>query len=180
MSGKKYDQGKLRHSLMPPGVINQILEVLEYGAKKYSEDNWKKVPNARNRYYDAAMRHLDAWVQGEVIDEESGLSHLAHCMCCLAFLMWLDESKEFTRVALLHAQDMFDTEKKKWNEVTLDLNGVSLTHCDICHSKLKFKPVVIGWHVGCECPCGKFHLGNTKTQAIQSFIMCGHEEEDGN
>jgi hypothetical protein len=88
--GTKLDQTKPRWSLLPSGTIDQVIAVLEFGAKKYAVNGWTDVPNAKTRYYDAAMRHLDAWYRGEKNDEESGLPHLAHAACCLLFLMWFD------------------------------------------------------------------------------------------
>lgn len=88
--GTKLDNDKLRWSLLPSGTIAQIIQVLEYGAKKYSVGNWVNVPDGKTRYYDAAMRHLDAWRGGEINDSESGLPHLAHAACCLLFLLWFD------------------------------------------------------------------------------------------
>lgn len=89
--GRKFDQGKLRFSLMPEGTLNKILEILEFGAQKYEENNWQKVSNPKKRYFDAAMRHLMAWGEGEKNDAESGKSHLAHAATCLVFLMWFDK-----------------------------------------------------------------------------------------
>lgn len=86
--GVKYDASKPRWSLLPTGTMEEVIKVLEYGANKYSPDNWKKVPQMEVRYYDAAMRHIDAYWQGEYLDEESGQPHLAHAVCCLLFLMW--------------------------------------------------------------------------------------------
>ncbi len=90
--GRKDDSFKPRHSLIPQGTISSVIEVLEHGAQKYDVDNWKQVPDARIRYYDAAMRHIDSWYKGEQKDEESDLPHLAHAICCLLFLMWLDNN----------------------------------------------------------------------------------------
>lgn len=87
--GRKFDSGKLRYSLLPAGTVNQVVQVLEYGANKYAVDNWKHVPDAKTRYYDAAMRHIDAHWSGEVNDSETQLPHLAHAICCLMFLMAL-------------------------------------------------------------------------------------------
>lgn len=87
--GRKFDSGKLRYSLLPAGTVNQVVKVLEYGANKYAVDNWKHVPDAKTRYYDAAMRHIDAHWSGEVNDSETQLPHLAHAICCLMFLMAL-------------------------------------------------------------------------------------------
>lgn len=91
--GTKLDAGKQRWSLFPPSVLAAVLRVLEFGAAKYSVDNWKKVPDHKSRYYDAAMRHIQAWWAKERDDPESGESHLAHAVCCLMFLMWFDLDK---------------------------------------------------------------------------------------
>lgn len=89
--GQKHDAHKPRHSLLPVGSVASIIDVLEFGARKYGADNWQSVPDARTRYYDAAMRHLGAWWGGERLDAESGLPHLAHAACCILFLMWGDK-----------------------------------------------------------------------------------------
>lgn len=95
MEGRKFDTGKPRWSLLPEGAVAEVIQVLEYGAKKYAEDNWRFVDDGQRRYYDAAMRHIDAWWRGESKDPETGLSHLSHATCCLMFLYCLDvEVKE--------------------------------------------------------------------------------------
>lgn len=88
--GLKHDSGKPRYSLLPLGTINKVIQVLEYGAKKYSENNWMKVPDSKHRYFDATMRHIDAWWKGETYDSESGLPHLAHAAACILFLLFLE------------------------------------------------------------------------------------------
>lgn len=88
--GTKLDKGKPRWSLVPTGVMRDIVAVLEFGARKYSVNNWMKVDNPGTRYYDAAMRHIDARADGEKLDKDSGLPHLAHAVCCLMFLMWFE------------------------------------------------------------------------------------------
>lgn len=90
-TGRKDDDGKLRYSLLPVGPLRRVVEVLEFGAKKYGIDNWQLVPDAARRYTDALMRHVEAWRGGEHTDEESGLPHLAHAICCALFLIWFDE-----------------------------------------------------------------------------------------
>ena len=92
--GRKADAGKPRPSLLPWRAIKQIVAVLEFGAAKYGADNWQRVPEARQRYFDATMRHLLAWWDGERLDAESGLPHLAHAGCCILFLLWADKSDE--------------------------------------------------------------------------------------
>lgn len=94
--GRKNDSGKLRFSLVPQQALWAIVKVLEHGAAKYEEHNWRKVSNWRERYFNASMRHLAAWFRGEWSDPESGLPHLAHAGCCILFLlaMELDERGE--------------------------------------------------------------------------------------
>lgn len=88
--GEKFDNGKLRFSLLPEGVLNKVITVLEIGAKKYQENNWQHVEGAKTRYFDALHRHVDAWWSGERNDPETGQHHLAHAVCCAMFLMWFD------------------------------------------------------------------------------------------
>jgi hypothetical protein len=88
--GRKYDSGKRRWDLLPYKSIGCVVDVLTYGAKKYDPNNWQKVPDAKNRYFAAAMRHITAWWEGEKFDPESGIHHLGHAMCNLIFLMWFD------------------------------------------------------------------------------------------
>lgn len=84
--GRKNDSGKTRWDLVPPLMLEQLAEVLTFGAKKYGANNWRNLEDARGRYIAAAFRHMAAWRKGEERDQESGLHHLAHAMCCMAFL----------------------------------------------------------------------------------------------
>lgn len=90
MEGKKNDVGKRRYSLLPREAHNAVVDVLEFGAKKYAPGNWRNVPELHDRYYDAALRHIDAYRGGETIDPESELPHLAHALCCLYFILGHD------------------------------------------------------------------------------------------
>lgn len=89
-AGQKHDQSKPRYSLIPADALAAIVGVLEYGATKYAPNNWKHVENARERYYNASMRHIQAWWSGEQNDPETRLPHLAHAACSLMFLMALE------------------------------------------------------------------------------------------
>ena len=74
--------------------FNISLHINQFILKEISGiDNWQRVPSARTRYYDAAMRHIDDWWNGSEVDEESNLPHLAHAICCLLFLLWFDEQE---------------------------------------------------------------------------------------
>ena len=112
----KADAGKPRLSLVPTEIINQIARVREYGINKYPNggpNNWKKVE--LDRYRDAAYRHLLAYIANpKGIDEESGLPHLAHLACNVAFLCELEAlQKESPETAET-------SEEKPKNEISLD------------------------------------------------------------
>lgn len=87
----KFDTEKLRYDLVPTSAIEGLARVITYGARKYKPDNWRK--GDIERYEAAAFRHLMAWRQGEECDEESGLTHLTHLLCNIAFMIELDNNK---------------------------------------------------------------------------------------
>lgn len=90
----KHDKGKLRLTLVPREIIRDIARVRMYGVEKYTDpDNWRKVE--AERYRDALMRHmLDYLDDPDGVDAESGLPHLAHIACNVAFLCELKKEKE--------------------------------------------------------------------------------------
>ena len=87
--GMKFDTGKLQYSLIPPETLSALAEVLTFGARKYTIDGWKYVPDAKRRYMNALFRHLEAFRAGETHDPESGLHHLSHVLTNVAFLHYL-------------------------------------------------------------------------------------------
>ena len=96
-TGDEYDQsiktdaGKLRFTLVPRQIIYGIAQVREYGVDKYgNNDSWKRVEV--ERYRDAAFRHWFAYLDDPAgVDAESGLPHLWHLACNIAFLCELEK-----------------------------------------------------------------------------------------
>nr|BDD46998.1 hypothetical protein 6 [Piscirickettsiaceae bacterium] len=88
--GQKHDQGKTLFNLIPPLAHEAYAEVLTFGAQKYTPDNWRKVPDAKIRYMNAAFRHLHAHRKGEFLDPESNQPHLAHAIASLSFVLELE------------------------------------------------------------------------------------------
>lgn len=91
--GVKSDQGKTQWSYLPIPAIKAVVDVMAYGDTKYPApdgSNWKRVPDAKKRYYNAAMRHLTSWWDGEQNDPETGYNHLAHACSNLLFLLWFE------------------------------------------------------------------------------------------
>lgn len=69
---------KLRWDLLPLDVIEKVVEIYTFGAKKYKENSWQNLPDGYRRYKAALFRHITAYEKGEVYDSESGCMHLAH------------------------------------------------------------------------------------------------------
>ncbi len=88
--GVKHDDGKHRWHLMAWDFLQEMVEVMQNGAEKYSPFNWKlfEYQEAKDKYFSAAQRHLVAYQLGELRDTESNKTHLAHAACCLMFLWW--------------------------------------------------------------------------------------------
>lgn len=90
MSGAKFDKGKPKLTLVPQQIIYDIAQVREYGVKKYgSNENWKSVEI--ERYRDATYRHFLSYLKDpKGVDSESGIEHLKHLACNIAFLCELE------------------------------------------------------------------------------------------
>jgi hypothetical protein len=84
-----------RFDLIPAGPLRKVAELYGVGARKYSENNWR-------RGYDwslsfaAMMRHAWKFWGGEDIDPETGLPHMAAVVFhALALLEFPDTHPEF-------------------------------------------------------------------------------------
>jgi hypothetical protein len=90
--GLKKDKGKLRYDLLPVKPVESVVRVLTQGAEKYSDWNWLSVPNAKERYYAATLRHILRWRQGFLKDKQTKQSHLSHAICSLLFLLHFEQT----------------------------------------------------------------------------------------
>lgn len=84
--GMKFDNDKIRMDLLCPFAMEELGKVLKYGANKYAPNNWTKGIQT-SRLIGAALRHIFAYAKGENTDPETGLSHIAHAMCCCMFIV---------------------------------------------------------------------------------------------
>lgn len=81
----KMDGGKLMMELIPTSATRSLAKVLTYGAKKYKPNGWREVE--MDRYVGALMRHFEAFRDDPLsVDEESGMLHIEHALCNVAFL----------------------------------------------------------------------------------------------
>lgn len=120
--GRKYDKGKVqwhkapwdlfekivksvmehpeyRWDLIPFEPLENLVEILTYGAEKYEPNNWQKVDPLR--YFDALIRHLiEDFIRGENNDQESKKGHAKHMHCNAMFLDWIKTQIEKKKVIL--------------------------------------------------------------------------------
>ena len=91
--GLKHDGGKPRLDLVPPEIIEAVGAVMTHGIEKYGEGSYRKVDP--KRYRAALMRHICKYLKNPYgKDSDSGLPHLWHIACNVAFLLELDKESE--------------------------------------------------------------------------------------
>ena len=78
--------GKAPMSTVSAPVIAEIGVAMLEGACKYGRHNYRAVGVRASVYYDAALRHLFSWWEGEDIDPDSGLSHVTKAITSLVVL----------------------------------------------------------------------------------------------
>jgi hypothetical protein len=81
---------------IPCGPLFQIGGALLSGACKYGAHNWRVVGVRSDVYYDAMLRHVMQWWEGEEIDKESGMPHLAHAAACCVILLDAEAQNKLT------------------------------------------------------------------------------------
>lgn len=74
-------------NLIPPSATIIESVVMALGAKKYGPFNWRETKVKASVYIAAAQRHMLQWLDGQTIDPESGVSHLAHVRACMGIML---------------------------------------------------------------------------------------------
>jgi len=73
-------------SVVPMNVVAEVgLGMLE-GTAKYGRHNYRAVGVRASIYFDATMRHMIGWWEGEDVDDDSQLSHITKAICSLVVL----------------------------------------------------------------------------------------------
>lgn len=73
-------------STLPTGPAYEVALAMLEGARKYGRHNYRIKGVRGSVYYDAALRHLCEWWEGEDVDPDSGLNHIAKAIACLFVL----------------------------------------------------------------------------------------------
>jgi hypothetical protein len=89
MSDPKGEAGKLKPQLqlLPPAFNRETAKALACGASKYGEWNWRRNKVELMTYLGAIRRHIDAVMNGEDVDLESGAHHLGHVAAGCAIVL---------------------------------------------------------------------------------------------
>ena len=100
-AAKRFNTGKPRvsYALQFPNAIKTLGNVMEYGASKYGDLNWKKGQCPDSQYLDSGMRHLLSFVDGESHDPESLCGHLGHVIWNFMALLELNHPEQVEREA---------------------------------------------------------------------------------
>lgn len=93
-TGAKKARNPQRGSLAPPNALLELFAHYDKGSVKYGDHNWRGgMPWSWN--YDALMRHLLAFWNGEDIDAETGSKHItAVAWHAIALSTYMDEHPE--------------------------------------------------------------------------------------
>ena len=67
-------------------VLMEVGVAMLEGARKYGRHNYRDVGVKASVYYDATLRHLVEWWEGQDIDELSGMSHITKAIASLTVL----------------------------------------------------------------------------------------------
>ncbi len=84
-TGLRFNEGKLRLELLDPIALEGMTKVLEYGSRKYSDNNWKKGMSWQS-VLGCLLRHTFKFMAGEDLDPETKLPHVDHILCNAMFL----------------------------------------------------------------------------------------------
>jgi hypothetical protein len=71
---------------IPCGPLMEVGLAFMEGGRKYGSHNYRKIGVKASTYYDAVMRHMMAWWEGEDIDKDSGVPHIIKTIACLFVL----------------------------------------------------------------------------------------------
>ena len=91
----RYNSWKTRWSLVHFPSLEPLVEVLEFGAMKYAEDNWKK-PMDKKQILNSMQRHIIRLMEDEELDSESNLKHIGHIMANCMMYSWHTNPDNFT------------------------------------------------------------------------------------
>lgn len=89
----KNSKNKTRWNIVPFEIIEQIAEILTYGAERYGDNTWKNVD--KKLWYDAMMRHVAEYSKGKKYnDKDWNHHHLMHAICNAMFIVYIEQNNK--------------------------------------------------------------------------------------
>lgn len=79
--------GKPKLFSVPPVSFLALGAAMQNGADKYGLYNWRDSEVTASVFYDAMLRHLLDWREGQDHAPDSGIHHLAHLMAGAAIII---------------------------------------------------------------------------------------------
>ena len=121
---------KLPLHLFPTTAIASGSLALLDGAMKYGRSNYRVAGVRASIYYDASLRHLMKWFEGEDFDRESGLDHLGHALACIAILIDSKAANKLTddRMVAGGFLERSDEYNSKTNEIKNKYDNPNVKH----------------------------------------------------
>ena len=95
--GAKLDGGKIMPWLCVAGfsrALYAVADVTTKGARKYTPNGWRQVPDGESRYMEAFGRHMLQLGSGEIIDRDTGCRHKAQMIWNLLASLELELQRE--------------------------------------------------------------------------------------
>lgn len=71
---------------VPCGPLYELGLAMMEGGRKYGTHNYRAIGVRASTYYNAVMRHMAAWWEGEHVDPDSGVPHIVKAIACLFVL----------------------------------------------------------------------------------------------
>ena len=132
----RFSKGKVRHDLIPPMPLEELAKVYTYGCNKYDDDNWRKGLAWKQNVIGPLKRHLQKWLRGEVLDDESNCHHLAMVVWQCFALMEYERCKLGKDDRNPYDLDLMNEDERnkritKWRELAIadklkDYNGMDI------------------------------------------------------
>lgn len=125
-------------------LLEETIKVLEFGAKKYSVDGWKKTGYKFSDATNSLYRHVVALLRGQTHDPETGLSHYGHIMCNLMFVQYyFDHFPE-------HDDRAQPSIVPDLRDITNELQGVNVKETQVLSTILEYVAGFMSGNVGPE------------------------------
>lgn len=77
--------------LLPESAIRDVEKLMEFGATKHGPWDWLEHPKPYSYHANHLLGHMEKWLKGENLEDESGHNHLSHVICRALFLITLQK-----------------------------------------------------------------------------------------